>query len=83
MNIELKFLQKAIEDKNYINFTYNDKKYKNIIPLKLEEIESSYFLHTKETNYDFKLIKKLVILKEKFNTTNNKKLNKIENRKYL
>ena len=30
MNIELRFLQKAIEDKNYVNFTYKRKIYKKI-----------------------------------------------------
>ena len=37
MNIELRFLQKAIVDKNYISFSYENKSYKNIKPLKLDE----------------------------------------------
>jgi predicted DNA-binding transcriptional regulator YafY len=36
MNIELRFLQKAIADKNYISFSYENKSYKNIKPLKLD-----------------------------------------------
>ena len=67
MNIELRFLQKAIEDKNYINFTYKNKKYQKLKPLKLEELNSSYLLHTKEIDFEFKLIKNLIILKDKFN----------------
>lgn len=65
MNIELR-LQKAIEDKNYINFTYKSKKYQKIKPIKLQELNSLYFLHTKEANFEFKLIKNLLILKDKF-----------------
>ncbi|KAB7884682.1 hypothetical protein [Poseidonibacter ostreae] len=67
MNIELRFLQKAIEDKNYINFTYKQKKYQKIEPLKLEKVDTSYFLVTKEVNFEFNLIKNLIILKNKFN----------------
>lgn len=37
MNIEFRFLQKAIVDKNYISFTYENKNYKNIKALKLDE----------------------------------------------
>ena len=37
MNIEFRFLQKAIEDKNYVSFSYENKSYKNIKPLKLDE----------------------------------------------
>lgn len=37
MNIELRFLQKAITDKNYISFNYENQSYKNVKPLKLDE----------------------------------------------
>jgi hypothetical protein len=67
MNIELRFLQKAIEDKNYINFTYQGKKYQKVKPLKLQEDNSSYILHTEKIAFEFKLMKKLMILKDKFN----------------
>jgi hypothetical protein len=55
MDIQLRFLQKAIEDKNYVSFTYKGKRYEKI---KASEI--------KKLNFDFKLIKNLVILKNKF-----------------
>ena len=55
MDIQERFLQKAIEDKNYVSFTYKGKKYK--------EIKSSQI---KEMKLDFKLIKNLIILKNKF-----------------
>ena len=35
MNIEFRFLQKAIIDKNYISFNYENKSLKKIKPLKL------------------------------------------------
>lgn len=65
MNIELRFLQKAIEDKNYISFTYNNKKYIKIKPLKFI-MKDNYLLKTTSEDFDFKLIRKLQILKEKF-----------------
>ena len=37
MNIEFRFLQKAIDDKNYICFSYQEKSYKNIKALKIDE----------------------------------------------
>ena len=37
MNVEFRFLQKAIADKNYISFTYENQSYKNIKPLKLDK----------------------------------------------
>jgi len=66
MNIELKFLQKAVEDKNYISFSYKEKMYKKEKPLKLLKKEDKYFLYSKETSFEFSLIKKLQILKQKF-----------------
>ena len=53
MNIEFRFLQKAIADKNY----------KNIKPLKLDDKNK---LHCDKTFFDFEKIKKLQILKDKF-----------------
>ena len=55
MNIQLRFLQKAIEDKNYVSFTYKNKRY--------EKIKSSQI---KEKDFNLELIKNLVILKDKF-----------------
>lgn len=65
MNIELRFLQKAIEDKNYISFTYENKKYKKIKPLEII-ITDNYLLKTDNADYNYNLITKLQILKEKF-----------------
>lgn len=66
MNIELRFLQKAVLDKNYINFTYDKQKLKKIKPLKLTQKESNYYLHTKVSIYEFDKIKNIQISKEKF-----------------
>lgn len=63
MNIEFRFLQKAIEDKNYVSFSYENKSYKNIKPLKLDE---SHKLFSDKSIFEFEKIKKLVVLKEKF-----------------
>ena len=63
MNIELRFLQKAILDKNYISFNYENQSYKNVKPLKLD---SENKLFSDKGVFEFEKIKKLVILKEKF-----------------
>ena len=63
MNIEFRFLQKAIEDKNYVSFSYENKSYKNIKPLKLDE---SHKLFSDKSIFGFEKIKKLVVLKDKF-----------------
>ncbi len=66
MNIELRFLQKAIDDKNYISFSYENSKIQKIKPLKLTHLVDIYTLHTKDAIFDFSKIKKLNILREKF-----------------
>lgn len=63
MNIEFRFLQKAIVDKNYVSFSYENKSYKNIKPLKLD---SENQLFSDKGVFEFGKIKKLVILKERF-----------------
>ena len=63
MNIEFRFLQKAILDKNYICFTYEDKSYKNVKPLKLDEQNR---VHWDKGVFEFGKIGKLVVLREKF-----------------
>ena len=63
MNIEFRFLQKAILDKNYICFTYEDKSYKNVKPLKLDEQNR---VHCDKGVFEFGKIGKLVFLREKF-----------------
>ena len=65
MNIELNFLQKAIKDRNYISFTYKNIKYKKIKPLGLIQKEN-YLLESHSGYFDYYLITKLIILKERF-----------------
>lgn len=66
MNIELRFLQKAVQDKNYISFSYQNKKLKKMKPLKLIQKEDQYYLHTLNEVYEFEEISNIKILKEKF-----------------
>ena len=63
MNIEYRFLQKAIVDKNYVNFGYENKSYKNIKPLKLD---SENRLTSNKGVFEFAKIKKLVVLRNRF-----------------
>lgn len=63
MNIEYKFLQKAIVDKNYVCFSYENKNYKNVKPLKLD---SENKLTSDKGVFEFEKIRKLVVLKERF-----------------
>ena len=63
MNIEHRFLQKAIANKNYISFSYENKSYKNIKPLKLDENNR---LFSDKGMFEFGKIGKLVVLKAKF-----------------
>ena len=63
MNIEFRFLQKAIQDKNYISFNYENKSLKNIKPLRIDE---KNILYSDKGIFDFEKIRKLQILKEKF-----------------
>jgi hypothetical protein len=63
MNIEFRFLQKAIIDKNYINFTYENQNLKNIKPLRLDENNR---LFSNRGVFEFGKIGKLVVLRQKF-----------------
>ena len=66
MNIELRFLQKAIVDKNYISFTYENQSYKNVKPLKLD-VDNKLF--SDKGVFEFgkiRKIRKLVVLRGKF-----------------
>ena len=63
MNIEYRFLQKAIEDKNFVSFSYENTNYKKVKPLKLDN-ESR--LTSDKGIFEFGKIKKLVVLKERF-----------------
>jgi hypothetical protein len=63
LNIEFRFLQKAIQDKNYISFAYENKSYKNIKVFKIDEQNR---VHCDKGIFEFEKIKKLHILKDKF-----------------
>lgn len=66
MNIEFRFLQKAITDKNYISFTYENQSFKNVKPLKLDENNK---LFSDKGVFEFgkiRKIRKLVVLRGKF-----------------
>jgi len=62
MNIEFKFLQKAIEDRNLISFSYEGKSYKEVRPL----IMSDEKITCNVGNFEIGKIKKLTVLKERF-----------------
>ena len=66
MNVELRFLQKAIEDKNYISFAYKNQNFKKIKPLKLSLNEEQYYLHSCDKVFEFNQIRKIQISKERF-----------------
>lgn len=66
MNIELRFLQKAIEDKNYISFSYKYTKYIKVKPISLKLIDNKYILNTGSEEFEFNKILKLKILKDRF-----------------
>ena len=63
MNIEFRFLQKAIIDKNYINFTYERQNLKNIKPLRLDENNR---LFSDKGIFEFGKIRKLIVLRGSF-----------------
>ncbi len=63
MNIEFRFLQKAIADKNYICFSYENQSYKNIKALKIDEQNR---VHSDKGVFEFEKISKLKILKDRF-----------------
>ena len=66
MNIELRFLQKAIEDKNYVSFFYENSHIKKVQPLKLTDNNGILSLNASKKIYLFSKIQKLRILKERF-----------------
>jgi predicted DNA-binding transcriptional regulator YafY len=63
MNIEFRFLQKAILDKNFISFTYENKNFRSIKPLKLDDKNN---LYSDKGTFQLIKIKKLQILKDKY-----------------
>jgi len=66
MNIELRFLEKAAKDGNYISFSYENQHLKKVKPLKLTFKEEHYYLHTPDAIFKFEHIKNIQISKEKF-----------------
>ncbi len=63
MNIEFRFLQKAIQDRNYISFNYENKSFRSIKPLKVDD---KNILHSDKGVFEFEKIRNLQILKDKF-----------------
>ena len=63
MNIEFRFLQKAIQDRNYISFNYENENFRNIKPLKIDD---KNILHSDKGVFEFEKIRNLQILKDKF-----------------
>ena len=66
MNIELRFLQKAIEDRNYIAFSYHKQKLQKIKALKLIQKDNKYYVHTQTQIFECEFIKNIQISKQKF-----------------
>jgi hypothetical protein len=75
MNIEFRFIQKAIEDKNFICFTYENKRYNNIGVLKLDENNQ---LISHKGIFKFEKISQLVVLKEKISNLDMAYLKSVE-----
>lgn len=66
MNIELRFLTKAIKEKNYISFMHKGKNFKKEKALKLEHKNKKDILSTLSGNFNFSEITKFKVLKDKF-----------------
>lgn len=62
MDIEERFILKAIEDKNYISFMYEGKSFKRLKPLKLH----NQIVHTDSGTFEKEKLQKLTVLKERF-----------------
>jgi|TARA_R110002050_G_scaffold253953_5_gene392272 hypothetical protein len=62
MNIEQKFLLKAMEDRNFVCFNYENKSFKDVKILKFED----GIFHTDCGIFELEKIKKIVVLKNKF-----------------
>ena len=62
MNIEQRFLLKAMEDKNFVCFNYEDKSFKDVKVLKFED----GLVYTDNGNFELEKIMKVVILKDRF-----------------
>lgn len=62
MSIEKLFIQKAIEDKNYVSFSYEGKAYKSVKPFSIE----NDVLKCDVGEFEIKNLKKVTVLKERF-----------------
>jgi predicted DNA-binding transcriptional regulator YafY len=62
MNVEFKFLQKAIEDKNYVSFSYENNSYKKVKPIKMNDDKISCDVGS----FEISKLKKLTVLRERF-----------------
>lgn len=62
MNIEQRFLLKAMEDRNFVCFMYETKSFKNVKVLKFE----NNLVYTENGNFEIEKIKTIVILKDRF-----------------
>lgn len=62
MNIEERFILKAIEERNYISFMYENKSFQRLKPLKLH----NHIVHTDNGTFEKAKLKKLTVLKERF-----------------
>ena len=62
MSIELMFLKKAIEDKNFLSFSYDGKIYKKIKPFKIE----NEILKCDIGEFKIGKLSRVTVLKERF-----------------
>ncbi|WP_417326939.1 hypothetical protein [Halarcobacter sp.] len=62
MTIEQRFLQKAVEDKNYVSFSYENKSYKKVKPLKIEE----NILHSDSGKFEIGKLSRVQVLRDRF-----------------
>jgi predicted DNA-binding transcriptional regulator YafY len=62
MNIEFRFLQKAIEDKNFVSFSYENNSYKKVKPIKMNDDKISCDMGS----FEISKLKKLTVLRERF-----------------
>lgn len=62
MNIEERFILKAIEERNYISFMYENRSFQRLKPLKLH----NHIVHTDRGTFEKEKLKKLTVLKERF-----------------
>lgn len=62
LNIEQRFLLKAMEDRNFVCFNYEDKSFKDVKVLKFED----GLIYTDNGNFELEKVMKVVILKDRF-----------------